>query len=195
MVKILFFSNNKNKIDEVSKLFQNSKYTLNSLNDFDKIHSPDESGKSFEENAKIKSLFGFEKFNTICFADDSGICVEAMGGDPGINSKDLLESNNDKKIILNKIILNAIKSNNHKAFFQTSICLSINKEKQFFFTGRIHGTITKEIKGVGGFGYDPIFIPSGNKKTFAEMSLQQKNIISHRSIAIKKMLDYILKLV
>ena len=139
MKEILFFSNNKNKINEISKLFAKTQYNLKDLNSFNKVNSPIENGKSFEENAKIKSLFGFKKFNTICFADDSGICIEAMGGRPGIKSKNFLESGNSRKALLNKIISITVKKNNTKAFFQTSICLSVNTEKCFFLLEKYMG--------------------------------------------------------
>ena len=186
MKEIIFFSNNKNKIQEISNLFIKFNYKLLSLNDYKNTVSPIESGKTFKDNAKIKSIYGFKKFNKICFADDSGICIDALNGGPGINSKKYLGSDNKTNLVLNKIIDVAKDENKYKAFFETSICLTLNTNKQLFFTGRVYGKISLKIKGRNGFGYDPIFIPNGHKRTFAEMSKNYKYKIDHRAKAFKK---------
>ena len=191
MKEIIFFSNNKNKIQEISNLFIKLNYKLLSLNDFKDTASPTENGKAFKDNAKIKSIYGYKKFNNLCFADDSGICIEALNGAPGINSKQYLESENKKNVILNKIISLAKNKNKYKAFFETSICLTQNIDTQIFFSGKVYGKISLKIRGNHGFGYDPIFIPDGTNLTFSEMSLHQKNLLSHRAIAIKKLLEYL----
>ena len=190
MKEIIFFSNNKNKFLEISKLFKDIPIKILSLNDFDKIKSPNENGLTFKENAKIKSSLGLQVFKKTCFADDSGICIEAMNNNPGINSKKFLETNNSLLDAFNLILSLVDKTKKNKAFFQTSICLSLNVKD-----GIIRGTITKSIKGSNGFGYDPIFIPHGYKKTFAEMKVEEKNAISHRSIAINKLKKYLLTLI
>ena len=194
MKEIIFFSNNNNKIKEVKNLFSTQYFNLYNLNNYKKIKSPEETGKSFSENAKIKSLYGFQKFNKICFADDSGLCVKALNNGPGINSKNYLEKHKNKKEALKKIILASIKKNNFSAYFKTSICLTLNYEKNIFFDGKVEGIISKEIMGEDGFGYDPIFIPNGYKETFAQMDLNTKNQISHRYIAIKKLKNYLINL-
>ena len=191
MKDIIFFSNNKNKIKEISNLFIKFNYKLLSLNDYKNTVSPIENGKTFKDNAKIKSIYGFKKFNKICFADDSGICIDALNGGPGINSKKCLGSNNKTNSVLKKIIGVVKNKNKYKAFFETSICLTLNIDKQIFFTGRVYGKISLKIKGKNGFGYDPIFIPNGMSLTFSEMSLIQKNLLSHRAIAIKKLSKYL----
>ncbi len=195
MKKIIFFSNNKSKILEVTNLFLNTPYQISNLNKYKNIVSPKETGKNFKENAKIKSIYGTKKFKKICFADDSGICIDVFGGLPGINSKEFLNSTKNKKQILNKIINEAKNQKNFDAFFMTTICLSLNTNKHFFFHGRIDGKISKEIRGVNGFGYDPIFIPRGKRITFAEMTLEEKNEFSHRTIAIKKLKKFLNKLI
>ena len=189
--KIIFFSNNKNKIKEISNLFIKLNYKLLSLNDFKNTESPIENGKTFKDNAKIKSIYGYKKFNQLCFADDSGICIDALNGAPGINSKQYLESEKNKNTILNKIISLAKNKDRYKAFFETSICLTLNINKQIFFTGRVYGKISLKIRGNHGFGYDPIFIPNGMNLTFSEMTIYQKNLLSHRAIAIKKLSKYL----
>ena len=191
MKEIIFFSNNKNKIKEISNLFIKFNYKLLSLNDFKNTESPIENGKTFKDNAKIKSIYGYKKFNKLCFADDSGICIDALNGAPGINSKQYLESGKNKKTTLNKIISLAKNKDRYKAFFETSICLTLNINKQIFFTGRVYGKISLKIRGNHGFGYDPIFIPNGMNLTFSEMTIYQKNLLSHRAIAIKKLSKYL----
>ena len=191
MKEIIFFSNNKNKIQEISNLFIKFNYKLLSLNDFKNTESPIENGKTFKDNAKIKSIYGYKKFNQLCFADDSGICIDALNGAPGINSKQYLESEKNKNTILNKIISLAKNKDRYKAFFETSICLTLNINKQIFFTGRVYGKISLKIRGNHGFGYDPIFIPNGMNLTFSEMTIYQKNLLSHRAIAIKKLSKYL----
>ena len=191
MKKIFFFSNNKNKIQEISSLFIKFDYKLLSLNDFKNTVSPIENGKTFKDNAKIKSIYGYKKFNKLCFADDSGICIDALDGGPGINSKQYLGSENKENVVLNKIISLAKNKDKYKAFFETSICLTLNIDKQIFFTGKVYGKISLKIRGDKGFGYDPIFIPNGMNLTFGEMNLYQKNLLSHRAIAIKKLSKYL----
>ncbi len=195
MKEIIFFSNNKNKYLEISKLFRDTSIKILSLNNFNKINSPNENGVTFKENAKIKSNFGLKTYKKPCFADDSGICIEAMNNNPGINSKKFLEQNNSALDTFNLIFSLVNKTKKNKAFFQTSICLSLKAKKHVFFNGIVKGTITQSIIGSGGFGYDPIFVPLGYKKTFAEMTVEEKNLVSHRSIAIKKLKKYLLTLI
>jgi len=187
--KILFFSNNEDKVYEIKNLFYKHKMKLSSLNDYKTTKAPKETGKSFVENAKIKSEFGYKLTNLPCFADDSGLCIESMGGKPGIFSKRFMSSFKNKNECL-KYIINKSRHNN-KAFFQTSICLTLKQNYHIVFNGKINGIISKSISGEEGFGYDPIFIPDGFKKTFSSMSLIEKNSISHRSIAIRKLINFL----
>ena len=192
MKSLLFFSHNQKKIAEVKQIFNNSFLKINSLKELKKIKEPKENGKTFAENAKIKSLFGFKIFNIPCFADDSGICVNALRNKPGIYSKRFLRSFKTKNEAFKYIISATIKKNDNRAFFNTTICLSLNINQHILFVGKISGTISDKPKGSNGFGYDPIFIPSGFSKTFAEMSNQKKNLLSHRMIAIKKMESFLI---
>ena len=191
MNKIIFYSNNNDKIKEINNLFKKLSIKVFSPKDYGITLEPKEVGSSFAENAKIKSLYGFQNIQIPCFADDSGICIEALNGAPGINSKQYLGSENKKNVILNKIISLAKNKNKYKAFFETSICLTLNIDKQIFFSGKVYGKISLKIRGNHGFGYDPIFIPDGMNLTFSEMSLHQKNLLSHRAIAIKKLSEYL----
>ena len=191
MKNLLFFSHNLKKILEVESIFHYKDVKINSLKSFEKIKEPNENGLSFAENAKIKSSFGLKTFHIPCFADDSGICVEAIKNKPGIKSKRFLDKFTTNKNAFDHIISNVIKAKNDKAFFKTAICLSIKKNHHIVFEGKINGKISTKPRGSNGFGYDPIFIPEGYKKTFAEMSIKEKNKISHRKIALMKMESFL----
>ena len=191
MKDILFFSHNQKKIIEVKQIFKNSKTKVYDLNSFEKIKEPKETGVTFASNAKIKSKYGQELFNMPCFADDSGFCVEALKNNPGVKSKRFLEKFSDNKKAFDYIISNVVKNKNNKAFFVTAISLTIKENHHIIFLGKINGTVSLEPKGSNGFGYDPIFIPENNTKTFAEMSLEEKSIISHRKIAITKLKSFL----
>jgi len=188
---ILFFSHNQKKIIEVKQIFKDSKITVSDLNSFEKIKEPKETGKTFALNAQIKSKYGQKLFNIPCFADDSGFCVEALNNNPGVKSKRFLEKFSNNKKAFDYIISNVIKKKNNKAFFVTAISLTLKKNHHIIFLGKINGTVSLEPKGINGFGYDPIFIPENNFKTFAEMDLKEKNIISHRKIAISKLKSFL----
>ena len=191
MNNLLFFSHNPKKILEVESILDHKGVKIHNLKSFKKLKEPIENGLSFAENAKIKSAFGLKFFDIPCFADDSGICVEAMKNKPGIKSKRFLDKFSTKRSAFDHIISNVIKNKNDKAFFKTVICLSIKKNHHIVFEGKINGRISTKPKGSNGFGYDPIFIPDGYKKTFAEMSIKEKNSISHRKIALMKMESFL----
>ena len=191
MKNLLFFSNNHKKILEVESIFDHKGVKIHNLRSFEKIKEPNENGLSFAENAKIKSFFGLKNFNIPCFADDSGICVEAIKNKPGIKSKRFLDKFATSGHAFEYIISNVIKTKNDKAFFKTAICLSIKDNHHIVFEGKINGRISIKPKGSNGFGYDPIFIPEGYEKTFAEMSIKEKNTISHRKIALMKMESFL----
>ena len=191
MRQLLFFSNNKNKIIEIKKIFNKFNLELLSLNNLNISYEPEETGETFEENAKIKSDFGFIKTNIPCFADDSGICIKALNYKPGIFSKRYLNKFNSNKVCFNKIINQVEKSGEQAAFFKTSISLTIRLGITVCFEGVVRGKISNKVCGKNGFGYDPIFIPNGYSKTFAEMDIETKNLISHRSIAMKKLVNFL----
>ena len=194
MKKVIFFSHNKNKIKEVLNFFNKTKINILSLDSFQNILEIKETGYSFEENAKIKSNYGYKKLKLPCFADDSGICISAMNNFPGIKSKRFLEKHSSYKKTFATIINETKKFSDNRAYFQTSISLTLNQNKTIFFNGVVKGEISSEPKGEYGFHYDPIFIPNGYNKTFAEMPPEEKNKISHRAIAIKKLIKYLIQL-
>ena len=190
--ELLFFSHNQNKINEINQIFKSSKIIIKNLTSLKEVQDPKEIGSTFSENAKIKSNFGMKKFKIPCFADDSGFCVEALSNKPGVRSKRFLENYSSTNKAFEYIISNVIKKNNDKAFFITAISLSINAGHHIIFIGKIYGRVSLKPKGSNGFGYDPIFIPENKDKTFAEMSINEKNKISHRKLAIKKMRSFLL---
>ncbi len=192
MKDILFFSHNQNKITEIKQIFKSSKTKVHNLNSFKRIKEPKETGNTFFSNAKIKSKYGQKIFKMPCFADDSGFCVEALNSRPGIGSKRFLEKFSNNKEAFKYIISKAIKKNNYKAFFVTAISLTLKENHHIMFLGKISGRVSVKPKGVNGFGYDPIFIPENHIKTFAEMSLEEKNNISHRKIAITKLRSFLI---
>ena len=191
MKDILFFSHNQKKIIEIKQIFKDSKIKIYDLNSFKKIKEPKETGATFSSNAKIKSKYGQQLFDMPCFADDSGFCVEALKNNPGVKSKRFLEKFSNNKKAFEYIISNVVKKRNNKAFFVTAISLTLKENHHITFLGKISGTVSLKPKGINGFGYDPIFIPENNIKTFAEMNLEEKNVISHRKIAITKLKSFL----
>ena len=193
MKKIFFFSKNKDKISEIEKLFDGVKINILNCNKYNFI-APEEVGSSFKENAKIKSEFGFNFLKVPCFADDSGLCINALNNFPGIKSKRFIDECGGLEKTFNKILSKMINLDN-SAYFKTTICLTLKNKENIFFNGITKGKISKKPKGNNGFGYDSIFVPDGHKETFAEMSLKRKNQISHRSKAINKLKKYLLSLI
>ena len=191
MRKLLFFSNNKNKTIEIKKIFKKFKLEILSLSDLDISDEPKESGQTFEENAKIKSDYGFNKTGFPCFADDSGICIESLNWKPGVLSKSFLNNFKSDQACFKSIIRSTKKNNKQNAYFNTSISLTVKNNQNIIFNGKIDGKISERAKGKFGFGYDPIFIPNNYNKTFAELSIKEKNEVSHRSIAVTKLINFL----
>lgn len=151
-----------------------------------------ETAATIEGNALLKARFVQENYHLACFADDSGLEVEALNGEPGVYSARYAgESKNDENNIY-KLLQNLETKTNRRARFKTVIALIIDG-KEHCFEGIIKGTITRDLRGHNGFGYDPVFIPEGYPTTFAEMQLADKNKISHRAIAIQKLLEHLRK--
>jgi len=189
--ELLFFSNNKNKVIEIKKIFKEFNLKLLSLIDLNINNEPEENGKTFEENAKIKSDYGFNITGVPCFADDSGICIETLNWNPGVHSKRFLNNFKNNEICFRSIIQSTKNNGKQNAYFKTSISLTVRKDQNIFFNGVINGKISDQIKGDFGFGYDPIFVPKNYKRTLAELSTKEKNQISHRSIAVTKLINFL----
>ena len=192
MRKLLFFSNNKNKIIEIKKIFNKFNLELLSLSDLNISEEPEESGQTFEENAKIKSDYGFNKTGIPCFADDSGICIEGLNWKPGVLSKRFLNNFKSNEACFKSIIQSSKNNNKRNAYFKTSISLTVKNNQNVIFNGKIDGKISEQVKGRYGFGYDPVFIPKNYNKTLAELSTEEKNEISHRSIAVTKLINFLI---
>lgn len=188
-MQLIFATNNKNKLEEVRHQLPGHQILgMQDINCFDDIA---ETGSTFEENAALKARYIFTKYGYSCFADDSGLEVEALNGEPGIYSARYAGEHNNGEANTKKLLDNLKGITNKKAKFVTVICLLLNG-KEYFFRGEIHGTIISEKRGTEGFGYDPVFVPEGYNKTFAEMTIEEKKSISHRALAIEKMTRLIL---
>jgi XTP/dITP diphosphohydrolase len=187
-MKIYFASQNRNKIREISAVLPSGIELLG----IDEVTSEEleETGSTLEENAVQKAVFVAEKTGENAFADDTGLEIDALNGAPGVISaryagEQKVAADNCAKVLSE---LNGV--TNRKAQFRTVIALIVDK-KQHLFEGVVHGSITHELRGSSGFGYDPIFIPDGSTKTFAEMTLEEKNQWSHRARAVKKLIDFL----
>ncbi|WP_455587057.1 non-canonical purine NTP diphosphatase [Bacteroides sp.] len=187
--KLVFATNNLHKLEEVSAILS-SQIELLSLNDINCHVDIPETADTLEGNALLKSRFIYEQYNIDCFADDTGLEVEALGGAPGVYSARYAGDNHNSEANMLKL-LNMLKDqNNRKAQFRTAISLIING-KEYLFEGIIKGKIGNFKKGNSGFGYDPIFIPEGYNETFAELGSDIKNKISHRALAINKLCEFL----
>ena len=192
MRQLLFFSNNENKIIEIKKIFREHNLKILSLTDLNINYEPKENGQTFEENAKIKSDYGLKKTGIPCFADDSGICIESLNWKPGVLSKRFLNNFKSNEACFESVIKRAKKNSEQNAYFKTSISLTVKENQNVVFNGKIDGKISEQAKGGFGFGYDPIFIPKNYNKTLAELSTREKNEISHRSIAVTKLINFLI---
>ncbi|NPA36695.1 MAG: non-canonical purine NTP diphosphatase [Chlorobi bacterium] len=186
---LVFATNNQHKLLEIRKIIGDS-FNLLSLKDINCFDEIPETGNSLEANASQKSRFVYEKYGLNCFADDTGLEVEALNGAPGVYSARYAGEEKNALKNMKKLLseLNGIE--NRKARFRTVISLIINGEEKLF-EGIVTGKITDKESGTKGFGYDPIFIPDGYNITFAEMDLQTKNKISHRARAVEKLANYL----
>ena len=190
-MKLVFATNNKNKIEEVKAMLPNT-IELLSLTDINCSEDIPETSKTIEGNASQKGSYVFYKYNINCFADDTGLEIEALNDEPGVYSARYAGEQRNSEDNINLVLEKLKNKTNRKARFKTVISLIIN-EKEMFFEGIVNGQITTEKRGEKGFGYDPIFIPDGYDKTFAELPLNIKNKISHRGKAISLLVDYLKK--
>lgn len=188
-MKLCFATNNQNKLREIQALLGDrfELVTLSDIGCFEEIPEPFE---TIQENAKAKASYVREKYGIDCFADDSGLIVPSLNGEPGVHSAYYAgpQRSHDDNIAL---LLNKLTSEKDRsAYFLTVISLSLGNE-YYAFEGRAQGRIIIEKRGNGGFGYDPVFIPQGQDRTFAEMTLAEKSEISHRSIAFAALVDFL----
>lgn len=190
-MKLVFASNNKNKIQEIQALVPNT-IQIVSLEDIGCTEDIPETADTIEGNAILKANYVTSNYGYDCFADDTGLEVEALNGAPGVYSARYAGEQKDANDNMDKLLSELKDKSNRKANFKTVIALNLNG-KQNLFTGIINGKIIKEKIGTNGFGYDPIFVADGFDKTFAELSMEEKSTISHRGIAVKELILFLQK--
>lgn len=189
MHKIVFATNNANKLKEVQHLL-GTKFTIIGLAELGYRGDIPETGKTLHENASIKSRFVNEKFGEDCFSDDTGLEIESLDGRPGVYSARYAGESGDADKNIDKVLNELKNKQNRNARFRTVISLVMGDEEHFF-EGVVKGRIIDERRGEDGFGYDPVFIPDGYDLTFAEMDINEKNVISHRSKAVQQLIEFL----
>ena len=191
MKKLVFATNNAHKLEEIRAILGN-KVEILSLNDINCHADIPETADTLQGNAALKAQYIYKNYGLDCFADDTGLEVEALNGAPGIYSARYAGGEgHDSEANMKKLLSEMQDKDNRKARFRTVICL-IEGGEEHFFEGIVNGSIIRERKGGAGFGYDPVFMPDGYSETFAEMGNDEKNKISHRARAVKKLCEYLL---
>ena len=191
-MKIVFATNNAHKLDEVRQVV-GDKFTLVSLRECGIVEDIPENEPTLEGNALAKARYIYERTGADCFADDTGLEVDALGGEPGVRSARYATDGHDdeanKRLLLER--LQGVE--NRAAQFRTAVAL-IMGGKEYLFEGIVRGRIATEQHGEGGFGYDPLFVPEGYDRTFAQMSAEEKNSISHRGRAVRELAKFLAQL-
>ena len=190
-MKLVFATHNKNKVREVKALMP-SNIELLSLTDIGCFDEIPETSSTIEGNALLKANFVKEHYGFDCFADDTGLEVQELNNEPGVYSARYAGPDNDAQANMDKLLANLNNKSNRAAHFKTVIAL-IQSDETALFTGICKGAIIRDKKGASGFGYDPIFQPNGFKKTFAEMTLDQKSEIGHRGKAVRLLINHLSK--
>lgn len=201
-MKIVFATNNQHKLQEVRHILGQRVEVL-SLNDIGCHDDIPETGTTLEENARQKAEYIWQNYHCDVFADDTGLEVDALGGEPGVYSARYAGEGHDSEANMAKLLQKLGDNDHRSARFRTVIALIQKKDvcpcgctsirQEHLFEGIVEGEITRQRSGVGGFGYDPIFRPDGYEQTFADLGEEVKNQISHRARAVKKLCDYLLK--
>ena len=188
-MKLVFATNNLNKLKEVQEMLPSSieLLSLKDINCFDEI---EETETTLEGNAHLKADYITKKFGFNCFADDTGLEVESLDGKPGVYSARFAGEPSNSENNMHKLLVDLETKTNRKAQFRTAVSLNIN-EKKFLFEGICTGEILRKKQGEKGFGYDPIFKPEGFNQSFAKMTSEEKNKISHRGIAVQKLVEFL----
>lgn len=188
---LVFASNNDNKIKEINSLLGSS-FKLLGLRDINILEDIPEKETRIEGNAIAKARYVYDAIGMDVFADDTGLEIFALNGLPGVHSARFAGEDKDSSANIEKVLSMLGNTEFRKARFRTVIALILNN-KEYLFEGEINGTIIREKRGTGGFGYDPIFIPDGKTSTFAEMTLAEKNTVSHRARAFMKLKEFLLQ--
>jgi XTP/dITP diphosphohydrolase len=191
MKKLVMATANPNKIIEIQSKI-GKKYQFLSLSEIGCTEEIPETSDSIEGNALQKARYVYENFGFNCFSEDTGLEIDALDGAPGVITARYAGENKDPHANMEKVLSELHGNSNRKARFKTVIALKIDSN-EFLFEGIVYGTISEEKKGEKGFGYDPIFIPDGYDRTYAEMSLEEKNIMSHRALAVEKLKIFLKK--
>ena len=189
MRKLVFATNNAHKLEEVRAVLDN-KIEIVSLNELGCYDDIPETADTLEGNALIKAEYVFNKFEMACIADDTGLEVEALNGEPGVYSARYGGEPHNAQKNMQKLLTNLKGIENRKARFKTVIVLK-DAERELYFEGTIHGHISETPSGAAGFGYDPVFVPDGYNKSFAELGPELKNKISHRALAVEELIRFL----
>ncbi|WP_439695582.1 non-canonical purine NTP diphosphatase [Mucilaginibacter sp. AW1-7] len=189
MTELVFATNNRHKLEEVEAKLQ-GKIKLLTLNDIGCYDDIEEIGTTFKVNASIKSQYIYNKYKLNCFGDDSGLEIDALNGEPGVYSARYAGEHGNHAANIKQVLDKLKDETNRKARFRTVISL-MWADEEYFFEGTVEGTIRTAPSGTDGFGYDPIFEPEGYAITFAEMTMDEKNQISHRAKAMEKLIGFL----
>lgn len=189
MKPLIFATNNAHKIEEVNSIL-NDEFTIRSLKDEHIDFDIPEPFDTIKENACEKARVIYSYTGKNCFAEDTGLEVASLNGEPGVKSARYAGEGKSSEDNIEKLLTNLKNSSNRQARFKTIVCLIINGE-QFTFEGICNGTIIEEKRGKSGFGYDPVFVPEGSESTFAEMTMTEKNKFSHRKKAIDLLVEFL----
>lgn len=189
MRKIIFATNNAHKLEEISSILDDD-YRVITLKDCGITEDIPENEPTIEGNALAKARYVHRRTRLDCFADDTGLEVDALDGAPGVHSARYATDGHDFEANIDLLLKNLAGINDRKARFRTVIALILDG-KEFLFEGIVTGTILEERAGSGGFGYDPLFVPDGHTETFAQMSPEAKNLISHRGRAVRKLTAFL----
>jgi len=188
-MKLVFATHNSNKAKEIQSLLPDD-FQILTLTEINCLNEIPETAETLEGNSLLKAQFVSDNFNLNCFADDTGLEIVALNGKPGVYSARYAGVDKNAEANMNLVLSELENESNRKAQFRTVITLILN-EKTVLFEGIVKGEICTEKRGTDGFGYDPIFIPEGQSKTFAEMTLTEKNQQSHRARAFEKMIEFL----
>ena len=188
-MKLVFATNNKHKLEEVSSMLSD-RFQLLGLEDIGCREEIEETEDTLEGNARLKTDFVSERYHLDCFADDTGLEVDVLDGAPGVYSARYAGEHVTYEDNVKKLLTELKGQTDRRARFRTVISLKLDG-KQHFFEGSCEGVITEEPSGEKGFGYDPVFRPLGSERTFAEMSMEQKAQISHRGLAVNKLVEFL----
>ncbi len=186
---LVFATHNLNKVEEV-KLLLPKHINLLSLSDIGCDEAIPETENTLKGNALLKANYVRSKYSINCFADDTGLLVDALDGAPGVYSARYAGKDNNAEANISKLLSELKHAANRTAHFKTVIALHW-QGKSHLFSGTVYGVITSEVRGKGGFGYDPVFVPEGYEHTFAELPMEVKNKISHRGKALKELLQFL----